>query len=180
MNDLRATLYEEFKDEEYAHAYCDEFLNMYVSTQIRSLREQRGWKQEYLAEQANMKQTRISLLESVNYSSWSVSTLSRIARAFDLRLKVSFEEFSTIIEDIYSFSRLRLERTSREPDIARAQRIHSAETEGSIVGLYQFAMQKTGANQYASPSGETKPSPLLEKTIPAGQLIENADWRYAA
>src|SRR5712692_5991842 len=88
MNELVEQLRLEFKDEECAYTYVDEFLNAAIATQIKVIREQRGLSQEQLAEKTGMKQERISVLEDVNYGSWSVTTLKRIARALGVTLKV--------------------------------------------------------------------------------------------
>lgn len=106
----------EFKDPEYAHSYADGFLDSYIATQIKVLRESRGWTQSNLAEEAGMRQSRISTMEDVNYSAWSISTLRRIAKAFNVRLKVSFEEFGTLLPEITKFSREYLLRRPLEAD----------------------------------------------------------------
>lgn len=103
-------------DKDYRHGYVDEFLNAYIATQIKVLREQREWTQQDLAQQAGMKQARISVMENVNYSSWSLNTLKRIAESFDLTLNVSFEDFGKRLVDIDRFSRESLERFSFEDD----------------------------------------------------------------
>ena len=109
-------LREGFKDREYADAYARAFLDSSIATQIKVLREQREWTQEKLADEASMKQPRIAVMEDVNYSSWSVRTLWRLARAFHLRLKVSFEEFGTLIQEMEGFGRESLERLPLESD----------------------------------------------------------------
>jgi transcriptional regulator with XRE-family HTH domain len=116
MNDSEKTLRQSFKDKEYRHGYVDEFLNAYIATQIKVLREQRGWSQTELAEHAGMMQPRISVMENVNYSSWSIKILRKIAEAFDLTLCVSFEIFGRRIEDIEGFRRETLERNSFDDD----------------------------------------------------------------
>jgi len=118
MSELADKLREEFRDKEYRHAYADEFLNSYIATQIKVLREQRGWSQERLAQEADMKQSRISVMENVHYSSWSLSTLKRLAEAFDVALRVSFEGFGSRLADISRFSRESLERFSFDEDPA--------------------------------------------------------------
>jgi transcriptional regulator with XRE-family HTH domain len=118
MSALAERLHSEFSDKEYRHAYADEFLNSYIATQIQVLREERGWSQEHLAQEAGMKQSRISLLENVGYSSWSISTLKRLAEAFDLTLRVSFESFGRRLADIDQFNRESLERFSFDEDPA--------------------------------------------------------------
>lgn len=113
MNDLNDELRKDFQDEEYAHTYVEDFLNAEIATQIKVLREQRELTQQQLAERAGMAQARISVLEDVNYGSWSVKTLKKLARAFDVSLKVSFETFGTRIGDISNFNRRALERAKR-------------------------------------------------------------------
>ena len=119
MNELSDKLKEEFKDKEYAHAYANEFLNANIATQIKVLREQREMTQENLASISGMQQARISVLENVNNSMWSISTLQRLAEAFDVTLKVSFESFATRIEDVQQLDRASLERPSREEALSQ-------------------------------------------------------------
>lgn len=116
MIELRDKLLHEFQDKEYRQAYVDDFLNASIATQIKVLREQRPWTQETLADKASMKQSRISLLENVNYSAWSLTTLKRLAEAFDVTLKVSFETYSARLVDIQRFGRESLERLSFDED----------------------------------------------------------------
>ena len=69
-----------------------------TAAQIRSMREEKGWSQEQLAEEATMGQARISLLENPNYQSLSLNTLKRIANVFDVALVVRFVPFSKLFE----------------------------------------------------------------------------------
>jgi transcriptional regulator with XRE-family HTH domain len=106
-------LRQSFQDKEYAHAYAEDFVNAFVATQLKVLREQRGLTQAQLAELTGMKQSRISALEDINYGAWNLKTLRRLAAAFDVALTVKFESFSTFIEDVSTFSRERLFRQPR-------------------------------------------------------------------
>jgi transcriptional regulator with XRE-family HTH domain len=116
MSELTNTLREEFKDKETRHVYCDEFLNSSIATQIKVLREQRGLTQRELAERAGMRQERISVLEDVNYSSWTINVLRRLAEAFDLTLTVKFESFGEKLFSIEDMSRETLEKPSFDED----------------------------------------------------------------
>ncbi len=116
MTDLLKKLKESFKDKDYRHGYVDEFLNVSIATQIKVLREQRGWTQEDLARYAQMKQPRISVMENVNYSSWSINTLRKLAETFDLALRVSFESFGNRLKDIDQINRNALMRPSFKND----------------------------------------------------------------
>jgi ribosome-binding protein aMBF1 (putative translation factor) len=74
---LMETLKNEFSDPEYRYAYAEDFLNTWVATQIRVLREQRGMTQQDLAEAIGTKQAGVSRVENVNYSAWKTETLRR-------------------------------------------------------------------------------------------------------
>jgi predicted XRE-type DNA-binding protein len=139
MSELRGNLRDEFQDKEYRHAYADESLSTYIATQIKVLREQRQLTQRELAELAGMAQPRIAVMEDINYSSWSISTLRRMARAFDVRLSVRFENFSTLIPEIETLGREALERDSFADDSwfhkkdAQSAFVGSASDYGSLV-----------------------------------------------
>jgi transcriptional regulator with XRE-family HTH domain len=124
MKELVKTLTSEFSDKEYAHAYAEDFSNMSIAAQIKTLRNQRGWTQKELAEFTGMKQERVSALEDVNYEAWTAKTLQKLARSFDLTLKISFEKFSDRISDIDAISEVSLKRISREEDLLQFRENH--------------------------------------------------------
>jgi len=116
MRNLLKKLKNAFNSKDYRHGYVDEFLNVSIATQIKVLREQRKWGQKELADEVGMKQPRISVMENVNYSSWSINTLRKLAEAFDLTLRVSFESFGNRIKEIEQINREALERPSFKDD----------------------------------------------------------------
>ncbi len=117
MNELTDKYREEFKDKETRDIYADDFLNTFIATQIKVLREKRGWTQAVLAEKAGMKQERISVLEDVNHEAWTANVLKRLAKAFDLRLSIKFETFGSFLSEFENFSREALERSSFDDDL---------------------------------------------------------------
>jgi transcriptional regulator with XRE-family HTH domain len=116
MFELLKRLIEDFKDKTVRDVYCDEFSNATIATQIKVLREQRGLTQTQLAELSGMKQSRIATMEDINYSSWTIGTLRKLAKAFDVTLSVRFESFGEKLKQIESFSRKSLERPSFDND----------------------------------------------------------------
>jgi transcriptional regulator with XRE-family HTH domain len=116
MNEFSDAIKQGFRNKDYRHSYADEFLNETIATQIKTLREQRVWRQVDLAREAGMPQSMIARLENVNYSSWSINTLRKLARAFDVRLRVTFESFGSIIGEFESFSRQSLQRDQFDID----------------------------------------------------------------
>lgn len=121
MNGISEALRRELRDPEYSEGYAESFLNSYVATQIKVIREQRKMRQEDLAREIGTKQTAVSRLENVNYSSWNINTLKKLARAFRVRLMVSFEAYGTLPDDVEHFSRESLQRVAREEDPGLAE-----------------------------------------------------------
>jgi transcriptional regulator with XRE-family HTH domain len=116
MSAIIDRLRDELKDPEYSEGYAESFLDSYIATQIKVLREQAGLSQQGLAQLLGTGQGVISRIENVNYSKWNVSTLKKLARAFRVRLKISFETYGSLLADVGSFSRDALQRQPRELD----------------------------------------------------------------
>lgn len=116
MGAISDALRHDLRQPDFSEGYAESFQDAYIATQIKVLREQNEWTQAQLAEQLNTQQTVISRIENANYSAWNISTLRRLARAFRVRLKVSFESYGSLIHDMESFSRESLRRPPREKD----------------------------------------------------------------
>lgn len=140
MSEFAENLRQEFLDKEYADAYTEEFLNLYIATQIKVLREQQNLTQAQLAELSGMRQERISVMENANYQSWSIKTLRKMASAFDVTLRVTFETFSHTIAEIEGFGRATLERMPRENNLSEP--ISPVVSETSILQMQSFGREK--------------------------------------
>lgn len=116
MSELVEDLRSVFKDPAARYSYVEETLNAFVATQIKELREAREMSQQELADAIGTKQSGISRLQNANYSSWKVDTLRKLARAFGVRLRISFEEFGTLIPEVENLGkRLRPRPFKRDP-----------------------------------------------------------------
>ncbi len=117
MNQLLERLRENFHDEDARYAYVEAFMNASVAAQIKGIRETEQMSQQDLADKIGTKQSGISRLEKANYHSWKVETLSKIARAFGLRLRISFEEFGTLVPEIENFKQANIQKRpfSKDP-----------------------------------------------------------------
>ncbi|SPF50346.1 hypothetical protein SBA4_4310004 [Candidatus Sulfopaludibacter sp. SbA4] len=116
MAAISEALRHDLQQPEFSEGYAESFLDTFIATQLKVLREQNGWSQTQLAEKMGKKQTVISRSENVNYSSWNISTLKQYARAFRLRLRVSFETYGSLIDEVANFSKENLQRSPRECD----------------------------------------------------------------
>lgn len=105
----KENLIELLPEPEYRQAFFDSRLNTSIAAQIRANREARGLSQEEFGalvpggKPGGMKQSRISAMENVDYERWSISSLRRLAAAFDLVLSVRFESFGKSMLQLESF-----------------------------------------------------------------------------
>ena len=116
MAAIGETLRNDLRDPEFAEVYAETFLDTYIATQIKVLREQREMTQAQLAALLGTTQTVVSRIESVNYSSWNIKTLKKIARKLRVRLRVSFETYGSLIGDMERFDKATLQRPALEDD----------------------------------------------------------------
>jgi transcriptional regulator with XRE-family HTH domain len=91
-------LWDRFRSKVYRDAFVESHLSTNIAAQIYSIREARGWTQEQLADAAHMAQARISVMEDPSYRRFTLTTLKRLASAFDVALIVRFVPFSELLE----------------------------------------------------------------------------------
>jgi transcriptional regulator with XRE-family HTH domain len=137
MSDTTDALRHELRDLEYAEGYSESFINSYIATQIKVLREQRDMKQADLAAEMGTSQAAISRIENVNYSSWSISTLKKIARALKVRLHVSFETYGSLIDEVDRFNRDSLQREPQDKDPSLWEETKPAVAEQAVYRFVQ-------------------------------------------
>jgi hypothetical protein len=109
------------------------FSEVFISKQLKALRERKEepLTQTQRADKAGMKQSRISELEGMNYSSWSISTLERLAKALGVAFTYSFEAWSDLVSRIeQGLSAEVLAIPSFEHDIAVTNQVVLIKKEG--------------------------------------------------
>jgi transcriptional regulator with XRE-family HTH domain len=132
MSQWREQLREQFKNKEFRESFATEHLNASIALQLTVIREQRGLKQEKLAELAGTKQAGISRLESAEYGRWNVQTLRDIAHLLGCRLRVSLETFGSLLDEAEQLSRSSLERPSFVQDPVFREHSASGLENGSL------------------------------------------------
>jgi transcriptional regulator with XRE-family HTH domain len=99
MISARAQLLLSWLDAKYRHAFVRERVRSSIALQIRALRAQRNnMTQTQLGDAIGMAQTWVSKLENSEYGEMTVSTLLRLAEAFDTDLEIKFRPFSATID----------------------------------------------------------------------------------
>lgn len=94
----------EMLDKEYRHGLVSAQIEVDLPLQIRALRKQLELTQPELAEQAGMKQSRISAMEKPGGAHFTLETLRRLAKAFDVALVVRFAPFGELLDWSKHFS----------------------------------------------------------------------------
>lgn len=97
MTSIKQNLLKKFRNKEYRESFSGSHASSEIATQISLMRGARGWSQEELAEKADMKQSRISVMEDPSYESFNIKTLKRIAVAYDVGLLVRFVSFGELL-----------------------------------------------------------------------------------
>lgn len=90
-------------DKEYRDLFTIEEINTGLPFQIRAMRQVRGWSQKDLADRVGMTQEGVSRLENPDYGKPTLTTLKRLASAFDVGLAVRFVPFSHLVDWAVSF-----------------------------------------------------------------------------
>jgi transcriptional regulator with XRE-family HTH domain len=100
----REKISRDIADPELRHLLVEAEIRQGIPLQIRAMREDRGWTQTELAERLDTTQNTISRLESPRTSKPTITTLKRLANAFDVALFVKFAPFSEFVDAVCGMS----------------------------------------------------------------------------
>ncbi|MGD0353284.1 MAG: helix-turn-helix transcriptional regulator [Dehalococcoidia bacterium] len=137
---------------EVRHLYIDSSIRHLLAMQLRSMRETKEWSQIEVGNKAGMKQSAIARLEDPRYSSMTLSTLKRLAKAFDVALIVRFAPFSEFISWTTQIAEPRLSPPSFSEERNYALALVSAAVDAN--SIFNFSMPT--ASTYACPARTEK------------------------
>ncbi len=160
MSDEQRELTEYLSDKETRYFYLDSSIRHLLALQLRSMREARGWEQSEVGEKAGgMTQSTISRLEDPRYGKFTLSTLKRLAEAFDVAVIVRFTPFNEFISWVTKLNELHLSPVSFEEeqsyDYALKQLFEESQRKKDTKGNYQ------------SHTGTPDPIELLKDSVPS-------------
>jgi transcriptional regulator with XRE-family HTH domain len=78
--------------------FVESHVSKTLAFQIRSLREKEEWSQQSLAEKIGSNQNAVYRAENPSYGKQTLTTLKKIAAAFDVALAVRFVPFSELVD----------------------------------------------------------------------------------
>jgi transcriptional regulator with XRE-family HTH domain len=116
IDTIRTQLWEKMRDKPYRDTFVAAHLSTNIAAQIQTIREQRGWTKKKLAEKAGMAPSRITVMEDPSYENFSLTTLKRLASAFDVALIARFAPFSDLVDWVAELSPEKLEASTFEDD----------------------------------------------------------------
>jgi transcriptional regulator with XRE-family HTH domain len=87
-------------DKKAAYEFLREYTGLEIADNIRRLREGSGLTQTQLAEALNTTQSVVARLEDEDYRRYSLTTLQKVAEAFDVWPTIVFEPFRGVIHRI--------------------------------------------------------------------------------
>jgi transcriptional regulator with XRE-family HTH domain len=111
--------FQRLKNKPSRDAYVEADLVNSIASQIRVLRQQRGWSQKELAEKINTSQGVISRLEDPSYGKFSIKSLLQLAAIFDVSIVTRFLPFSQAVPITWDTKTGSLEADGFENDFKR-------------------------------------------------------------
>ena len=85
--------------KDYRHAFIEESIATRLTTQIHSLRVERGWSPQDFADKLGKKLSWVYRLEDPTEPPPTIPTLLGVAEALDIGLDVRFRRFSELLDD---------------------------------------------------------------------------------
>ncbi|MFK3741400.1 helix-turn-helix domain-containing protein [Massilia sp. TN1-12] len=140
------------KNEEYRAAYVSAHVDQGLAYQIRVLRESRGWDQQHLAKKLGLKsQSAIARIEDPSYGKLSLSTVKKLAKAFDVAVLTKFVPFSRFLLETELISEESLAVDSFDVELPRLEKAVVQLTPLKVFSRAQYAISAT--NSRGSHSG---------------------------
>lgn len=133
-------------------AFVESHLAKTTASQIRAIRDRLEWSQQELADKVGMTQNAISRLESLHYGKATLTTLKRIAAAFDVALIVRFVPFSELVDWVSATPRVSKGLTteamavptfSMEEELGTLQEIQFASDSAALSATMNASEQST-------------------------------------
>ncbi len=133
-----------FYDKGYRTAFVDAHIGNTIAMQIYALRKHRNWSQSELARESGMQQARISVLEDPDYQAVTVTTLKRLAAAFDVALVVKFVPYGEVLTAIHDLPNENLQIPSFDEESTAP----AAPAERPLTREIEFGGDSSGAPEW--------------------------------
>jgi transcriptional regulator with XRE-family HTH domain len=120
MSITKEQLIDLLRDNEFRGHFTSDQVYELLAVQIRQLREKHRWTQTELGDRAGMQQVQVCRAENPDYKGTRISTLSKLADAFDVALIVRLAPFSELIDWVAKLSPASFEPASFDEELQPA------------------------------------------------------------
>jgi transcriptional regulator with XRE-family HTH domain len=166
---------DKLRKKDHRDAFTDVYVDTTIAFQIRALRQQRKWSQRKLGEKLGGKggqaQPLVSRLEAPGRTRYSLSTLKRLASAFDVSLMVRFVPYGQWTRHMETLAPDTYQVPSFREEVAAAE---AAEEIGSS-NLLKFPEPTSTAVAARTRSVPIEGATLTSQPIPALTVQASAD-----
>jgi transcriptional regulator with XRE-family HTH domain len=106
------------RDKGFRDHFTADQVHELLALQVRQLREKRQWTQAELGARAGMQQVQVSRVENPDYKGARLTTLSKLAHAFDVALIVRLAPFSELADWLGKLTPASFEPTSFDEELS--------------------------------------------------------------
>jgi transcriptional regulator with XRE-family HTH domain len=160
------------KSKAYRHAYVASHIDQGMAFQIRALRESRGWDQKQLAAKIGLKsQSAIARVEDPSYGKLSISTIKKLAKAFDVGILVKFVPFSRVLTETANLSSVALAPVGFEEELPA---LETSIKVLSTIGAYTTFSTVNSASNYGESGIVGSPSTSYVANVKLAMEVEHA------
>lgn len=117
MSVTKEQLVDLLRDSELRGHFTSDQVYELLAIQIRQLRDKHRWTQAELGDRAGMQQVQVSRAENPDYTGSRISTLSKLASAFDVALIVRLAPFSELVDWVAKLSPASFEPASFDEEL---------------------------------------------------------------
>ena len=175
----RKKLIARLRNRDFRRAFAEEAVDVGIPIQVREMRLTRGWSQTRLGKEAGMAQEQVSLAEKMSHGRFNVTTLKKLAAAFDCGLMIRFVSFGELLAwkeridavDVtpppFDTDSALSEVSVSESPAAAAAEIHENVATAEVIDLLTFLRKgprKPAQRAFKWPGGQgTNPRPQFAK-----------------
>jgi len=158
MSITKEQLIDLLRDNEFRGHFTSDQVYELLAVQIRQLREKHRWTQAELGDRAGMQQVQVCRAENPDYKGTRISTLSRLADAFDVALIVRLAPFSELVDWVSKLSPESFWPASFDEELFGLE--YGAQTRAFMTSAAVTYFPIADINAYGRPVTLDEPQPL--------------------
>lgn len=163
INSIRRQLWEQMRNKSYRENFVAAHLSTGIAAQLITMRESREWAQKEVAGKTGMSPARISVMENPNYDKYTLTTLKRLASAFDVALIVRFAPFRDLVNWVSDLSPDKLDSISFTEDRPSLLQV-KLKTPSNIIPIHILSKTSSGAASNMKPEVRQENLPFNQET----------------